>query len=157
MRHLIPLAPDHSEILATRRPAILDGIATETGTGDHLPAVLESLRGFLVAALCLLVWLGCSAAPQPAATTPEEAPAPFIVQGSDLATVIEAIRQVGGDLTHELAVIRAAGVRLTKSQRAAIEAIDGITRVWEDRSVSLQSAGGAPEQTPAPARQHAAN
>ncbi len=52
--------------------------------------------------------------------------------------------RMGGELTHELEVIRAVGARLTPSQRAALESLDGITRVWEDRPVSLQASLPAP-------------
>ncbi len=173
MHHLAPLAPDHSAVLTTRRSAILDGITSDPA-GDGLPAVLESLRGVAIAGLCLLAWLGCSGASDPAtvpsaeerpsageaspagvptdevppaeAAAPSEEPAPYIVQGTDLATVVEAVRKVGGELTHELAVIRAVGARLTESQRQALEATSGITRIWEDRPVSLQTTRSSPER-----------
>ncbi len=144
MHHLAPLAPDHSAILTARRPAIL-GEITSAAAGDRLPAILETLRGVGIGALCFLAWLGCSGAPQPAAVPSEEPSSPYIVQGSDLATVIEAVREVGGELTHELAVIRAVGARLTESQRARLEATLGITRIWEDRPVSLQATRPPPE------------
>ncbi len=149
MHHLAPLAPDHSTLLTARLPPIPGAGAPAPGLGDRLPAMLESLRGVAVAALCFLVWLGCSGAPQPATAAPEEEAAPFIVQGSDLATVLEAVRRVGGEITHELAVIRAVGARLTESQRAALEALDGITRVWEDRPVSIQAIRPAPDSATA--------
>jgi hypothetical protein len=42
----------------------------------------------------------------------EEAPRSVIVQGPDLATAIAAVESVGGEITHELGIIRAVGARL---------------------------------------------
>ncbi len=147
MRQPVQLAPNHSGVPPTCRIAMLDGRTGGVGpTGGGPRTVLEGLRGVAIASLGFLVWLACAGTPQPAApigeqpnSPPEEEAAPFIVQGTDLATVLEAVRKVGGEVTHELAVIRAVGARLTPSQRAQLEALDGITRVWEDRPVSIQS------------------
>ncbi len=146
MHHLVQLAPSHSEISAACRLAILDGRAGAAPAGSGLRSLLESLRGVAIASLGFLVWLACVAAPQPSTAPVEEEPAPiveeepvpFIVQGTDLATAIEAVREVGAEVTHELAVIRAVGARLTAAQRTQLEALDGITRVWEDRPVKIQ-------------------
>ncbi len=145
MRHPVQLAPCHSGISPTCRLAILDGRAGGTPPGNGPRTLLEGLRGVAVASLGFMVWLACAGAPQPSAAPIEEEASPFIVQGTDLATVLEAVRQVGGEVTHELAVIRAVGARLTPSQRAELEALDGIIRIWEDRPVSLQSRRTAPE------------
>ncbi len=137
MRQLIQLAPNHPEISTPCRLANLDGIAVPSGSGPR--TLLESLRGFAVAGLGFVVWLACAGAPQPSQAPVEEEIGSFIVQGTDLATVLEAVREVGGEVTHELAVIRAVGARLTNRQRAALEERDGITRIYEDRAVSIQS------------------
>ena len=44
----------------------------------------------------------------------------LIVQGRDLATVAEAVRGVGGEITHELGIIDAVAARLTRAQRARL-------------------------------------
>lgn len=142
MRQPVQRASSHSGVPPTRRLAILDSRARVSSTTSGR---LAGLRGVAVASLGLLIWLACSAAPPPSATPAEEETSPFIVQGTDLATVLEAVREVGGEVTHELAVIRAVGARLTPSQRAELEALDGITRVWEDRPVSIQSLYPVPE------------
>ncbi len=144
MRHLVQLAPNHPEISTSCRLAILDGTAGTTPSGSGLRSLLESLRGVAVASLGFLVWLACSGAPQPSSGPVEEQPASpkvgsFIVQGTDLATVLEAVRKVGGEVTHELALIRAVGARLTASQRTELEGLEGITRIYEDRAVSIQA------------------
>ncbi len=153
MRQPVQLAPNHSGVPPTCRIAILDGRTGEGGpAASGRRTVLEGLRGVAIASLGFLVWLACAGTPQPVApigeqpnSPPKEEAAPFIVQGTDLATVLEAVRKVGGEVTHELAVIRAVGARLTPSQRAELEALDGIIRIWEDRPVSLQSRRTAPE------------
>ncbi len=147
MRQPVQLAPNHSGVPPTCRIAILDGRAGTSSSASGPRTLLEGLRGVAVASLGFLFWLACSGAPPPAAApvAEEPEPAPFIVQGTDLATVLEAVRKVGGEVTHELAVIRAVGARLTPSQRAELETLDGITRIWEDRPVSLQTQRTSPE------------
>ncbi len=44
-----------------------------------------------------------------------------IVQGSDIAALSAAVQRVGGDVTHELAIIDAIGAELTKSQIHALK------------------------------------
>ncbi len=151
MRYLVQLAPNHPETSTPCRLAILDGAVDTVAPGGGLRNLLESLRGVAVASLGFLVWLACSGAPQPAAAPAESEPPPpsasssFIVQGTDLATVLEAVRKVGGEVTHELAVIRAVGARLTASQRAELEKLEGITRIYEDRAVSIQARHPSPD------------
>jgi hypothetical protein len=57
-----------------------------------------------------------------------------IVQGPDLARAKAAVLDVGGEVTHELAIIGAVGARLTPEQRDEIEA-DEALRVRSDRKV----------------------
>ncbi len=109
-----------------------------------VPPTCRLARGVALASLGFLVWLACASAPQPPSAIAREEPAAFIVQATDLATALEAVREVGGEVTHQLAVIRAVGARLTPSQRAELEARAGITRVWEDRAVNLQAMPPSP-------------
>ena len=61
-----------------------------------------------------------------------------IVQGGDATTVAKAVRQVGGEVTHELGIINAVGARLTADQRRALE--DDAFRVMADRDLSVAGA-----------------
>lgn len=58
-----------------------------------------------------------------------------IVQGEDLAEVRAAVQSVGGEVTHELRVIKAVGARLTESQRQRLELHKAVTRIHVDQSV----------------------
>ena len=54
-----------------------------------------------------------------------------IVQGSGVATVRAAVEAAGGDVTHELSIIRAVAARVTSAERGRLEATAGV-RVYED-------------------------
>jgi serine protease AprX len=51
----------------------------------------------------------------------------MIVQAADMETAAAAVRAVGGEITHELAIIRAVGALLTPSQAAVLAKTEGIT------------------------------
>ncbi len=74
---------------------------------------------------------------EPTADTGEASP--FIVQGTDLAAVAAAVKEVGATVTHELKIIRAVGARLTAAQRAALEKHPAVTRIYEDRKVGINA------------------
>ena len=76
---------------------------------------------FLLSAT-LLVLIACASTP-PA----QEQQASYIVQGKDLTTVTNAVRSVGGEITHELGIIRAVGAELTPSQVERLRAMDGLS------------------------------
>ncbi len=99
----------------------------------------SSLIGVLACSLCSVL-VACSTAPTGADLAPETATVAVIVQGRDLSAVAEAVRQVGGEITHELGIIRAAGAELTAAQRAALEQHAAVTRIYEDRKVAVDSA-----------------
>ncbi len=81
-----------------------------------------------------------SAAPaEPAAPDETGEATPFIVQGTDLAAVTAAVKEVGATVTHELKIIRAVGARLTAAQRAALEQHPAVTRIYEDRKVGINA------------------
>ena len=61
------------------------------------------------------------------------------MQGADLDEVLSAVEKAGGEVTHELRIIRAAGVRLTVEQRELLEADPAITKIWADRAVETDS------------------
>lgn len=59
----------------------------------------------------------------------------YIVQGASTEGVAELVRNAGGDITHELGVIRAVGAQLTEAQRAHIESQGA--RVFPDQEVKV--------------------
>ena len=94
-----------------------------------------------------VLFLACASTSPPAAD-PEAAEsvraAPttaWIVQGTDLASVKRAVLEVGGRITHELAIIRAVGAELTATQLAALEKHAGVTRIYQDRKVGIDASG----------------
>jgi serine protease AprX len=82
---------------------------------------------------------GMSQAPAPAAESS------YIVQGSSLEAVTEAVLAVEGEITHELGIINAVAATLTESEREALEE-RGDLKITEDGSVKTAggTAGGSP-------------
>ena len=66
------------------------------------------------------------------------APESMIVQAADMDIAAAAVRSVGGEITHELVIIRGVGALLTPTQAVALEAMKGI-RLSNDRSVEASS------------------
>ncbi len=99
--------------------------------------------------LAIVVAPACSTINEPATAIEVEhlkqtiARQSMIVQAIDMETAAAAVRSVGGEITHRLAIIRGVGALLTPSQVAALELIDGI-RLSENRPVesSISSADG---------------
>lgn len=65
-----------------------------------------------------------------------------IVQGSDIATAAASVHSVGGTVTHELGIINAVGAQLTAAQLAALQGLNGISRIYENRRVEVTCGGG---------------
>lgn len=76
----------------------------------------------------------------PIARTPEEVGESVIVQGRDVAELENAVRGVGGEITHRLPIIDAVGARLTVGQRERLAAIDGVDRLLTDRALRVANA-----------------
>jgi len=76
---------------------------------------------------------GVDTAPQTAA---------YIVQAADLETAVTAVQAVGGDVTHELSIINAAGARLTVAQKAQLEADEQVVQLFADSPVQVNAPGG---------------
>ncbi len=57
-----------------------------------------------------------------------------IVQAREMAAAVAAVRQAGGEMTHELPIINSVGARLTPGQVRAIRR-SGNARVYADRTV----------------------
>ena len=60
----------------------------------------------------------------------------YIVQAADLETAADAVRAVGGEITHELGVIKAVGADLTLGQLRRLEAQEGIV-LYENQGVQV--------------------
>ncbi len=63
----------------------------------------------------------------------------YIVQGRDLAGASDAVRSVGGEITHELGIIGAVGARLTPAQQARLSESTSVRRIFGDRTVRTAS------------------
>ena len=51
----------------------------------------------------------------------------YVVQGTSTKAVTEAVIRAGGEITHELGVIRAVGARATEWRRLSLSSVTGIT------------------------------
>jgi hypothetical protein len=66
----------------------------------------------------------------------------LIVQGADRASVKAAVEAVGGQLTHELGVINAFGIRLPEGQRAALAAQPAVKMVSVNQTLVSAAKNG---------------
>ena len=64
-----------------------------------------------------------------------------IVQGDDVATAANAVRDVGGEITHMLAIIDAVAARIPAAQRTRLEE-RATLRVYDDHAVEVAAKGG---------------
>ncbi len=96
-------------------PAVLNNCTAKSLMSRHLTMTM-----LLSATLLFLV--ACASTPPV-----QEQQASYIVQGKDLITVTNAVRSVGGEITHELGIIRSVGAELTPSQVERLRAMDGLT------------------------------
>jgi serine protease AprX len=94
-----------------------------------------------VVALGLLVAAAAGAAPAPApeqdvvADAHSQVLTGYIVQAAALDVARDAVQAVGGEITHELGVIRAVGARLNESQLAALRQRPDVRGVFADTTV----------------------
>ncbi|MCP3959091.1 MAG: S8 family peptidase, partial [bacterium] len=88
--------------------------------------------GLVVAIMALGLGLGGS----PCLANDENADgASVIVQGSDLASAAEAVRSVGGEISHELGIIDAVRAELSAEQLSRLSKAAGVKRIYGDRTV----------------------
>ena len=59
----------------------------------------------------------------------------FIVQGRNLNTVIQAISDVGGKITHQLAIINGVGTLLDSNQYQSLLSNPSIKNIYKDRTI----------------------
>ncbi len=60
-----------------------------------------------------------------------------IVQGANLQAVKLAVQSVGGEVSHELGIIKAVSANLTDAQMEKLRAIQGIRRVYANSGVDV--------------------
>ena len=94
--------------------------------------------GILLVIVIAGLGAACSAH-QASDSTVAEPTARLIVQSQDLESARAEVERVGGQITHELGVIRAVGAELTLAQRAELESSPQVTRIWEDAEVRVDS------------------
>ncbi|MDH3804661.1 MAG: S8 family peptidase, partial [Gammaproteobacteria bacterium] len=66
----------------------------------------------------------------------------YIVQGQSVATVADAVRAVGGEVTQELTIINAVGAQLTETQLSELKAADPSIRIHLDGVVEIAGGNG---------------
>lgn len=65
--------------------------------------------------------------------------ASYIVQGASLAAVKAAVQTVGGEISHELGIIKSVGAKLSDRQMQALQGMAGIRRVYENSGLSTST------------------
>jgi hypothetical protein len=63
---------------------------------------------------------------------PVETTTSVIVQAADVANASRLVAAVGGTVTHELGISRAAGARLTAAQRDRLAGLQGVLRLYRN-------------------------
>ena len=91
----------------------------------------------LAATMLLVLSLGFDLSMQPAATNS------YIVQGADVPQIKALVVEHGGEITHELGVIRAVAADLTVDQVADLRRHDDVRRVYDNAAV--ETAGKPPK------------
>ena len=89
------------------------------------------MKARLAVAVIFLVGLGFGISQSLTPTTVNS----YIVQGTSLANVKALVIEQGGDITHELGVIRAVAADLTAGQVAELVDAEGIRRVYDNGAV----------------------
>ena len=103
--------------------------------------------GIWLTLLMPLVLPGCATtglstapvAPTQEAATRTAPKAAYIIQYRSAAEAAEVVRDAGGEITHELTVIRAVGAELDEAQVAQLRETHNGLRVFADRAVSLDA------------------
>ena len=89
--------------------------------------------GGVIASALMVAYLGLPGEPA--------VPGSYIVQAEHAEQAAVAVRSVGGEITHELGIIRAVGARLTAAQKAALESRSGVA-VHGNRQVRTAATAG---------------
>ncbi|MGB5623750.1 MAG: hypothetical protein WBN65_14755, partial [Gammaproteobacteria bacterium] len=95
----------------------------------------------LAAGLAVFCAIQLSTVPHPVVTD-DAARNSYIVQGTSLSAVKSLVAEQGGEITHELGVIRAVAADLTPDQAARLRVSPGIRRLYGNDSVEVAGKGG---------------
>ncbi|MFN2285097.1 MAG: S8 family serine peptidase, partial [Anaerolineae bacterium] len=68
-----------------------------------------------------------------------QARASVIVQATDIATAVDLVRTVGGEVTHGLDIINAVSARLTTAQLAILAQAPAVVQIYDDSPVQVAS------------------
>ena len=115
---------------------------TVGSTAKRLEDTLTTSRNYALLAVLALVAATLPGATAGHAAPPAEATTSVIVQASDTATATRLVDSVGGTVTHELGIIRAAGARLTATQRDRLAGMQGVLRLYENGRVLVDAVDG---------------
>src|SRR6266568_5649853 len=103
---------------------------------------VRSKSAICVVVVGLAVAVMLTAGPRTVSTTSETNALSLIVQAKDLASAAQAVRSVGGTITHELAIINAVGARLTAAQLETLRRSPEVRRIYPNRVVKTAGGGG---------------
>jgi hypothetical protein len=104
------------------------------------------MNGKLIAGLCCA--FGLAFAPLTFGATPETpaierevaTSSAYIVRGHSVNDIAREVRALGGEVTHELAIINAVAARLTSSQLRSLRQSDAVAQISGDGQMT--TAGG---------------
>ena len=70
-------------------------------------------------------------------------PASYIVQADSVETAKALVESVGGVVTHELGIIRAAGADLSATQLTALEVLQAVDRIYPNNTARISAKPGS--------------
>lgn len=112
-----------------------------------------SNRKIVVVAMGMLMSsLGTSASPLAGADGGMQS---LIVQGTNRASVKAAVEAVGGQITNELGVIKAFGIRLPESQREALDTQPAVEKVSVNQNLGITGKDAVQQASWQSAQEHA--
>ncbi|MDH3552236.1 MAG: hypothetical protein OER22_06435, partial [Gammaproteobacteria bacterium] len=111
---------------------------------DKAARTTTKLNAFAAGCVLALVFAACANEPVLMETTQpnvvvEQAATGYIVQSSSAEAAAEAVQAVGGEVTHQLGIIRAVGATLLPTQVEMLKRRSDVRRVFEDATVTTSS------------------
>ena len=105
---------------------------------------IQNMKLLTIAAIVIAFTTGCAL--NPIAVGPDVR-ASYIVQGESLESVASLVKRQGGEITHELGVIRAVAAELTAVQVETLRGLPGVRRVYGNGPVEVSGKGGIDRRT----------